>query len=155
MDDCRHYGTNTFLWSLRRWHSFDQSAFFALRGEDLPRTTSTASSRTHTITKKGPLMAVCLYNSQNPQAPDAPESTLEFSFPTQKSKNAIWSFETNNDTVLKFVVELLERVFLKFVITETDEQLEKALFTFLTPVLLKVGSNNETVKNKVYAVILY
>eukprot|EP00112_Aurelia_sp_Birch-Aquarium-sp1_P025455 Seg846.4 transcript_id=Seg846.4/GoldUCD/mRNA.D3Y31 product="Proteasome adapter and scaffold protein ECM29" protein_id=Seg846.4/GoldUCD/D3Y31 len=52
-------------------------------------------------------------------------------------------------------LELLERVFLKFVVAETDEQLEKALSTFLTPALLKVGSSNERVKNKVIELLTH
>ena len=40
-------------------------------------------------------------------------------------------------------------MFLKIVLADTDEKLEKAFATFLAPVLLKLGSSKEVVKNKV------
>lgn len=45
--------------------------------------------------------------------------------------------------------ELLERVFLRVASAETDEQLEKTVATFLSPLLLKVASPHQDVKNKV------
>ena len=45
--------------------------------------------------------------------------------------------------------ELVEKVFLKIVLADTDKKLEKAFATFLAPVLLKLGSSKEVVKNKV------
>lgn len=50
-----------------------------------------------------------------------------------------------------FVVftELLERVFLRVASAETDEQLERTVGTFLSPLLLKVASPHQDVKNKV------
>ena len=45
--------------------------------------------------------------------------------------------------------ELVERVFLKFVLADTDEKLENSFEKFLTPVLLKLGSKSEAVRNKV------
>lgn len=50
--------------------------------------------------------------------------------------------------VLVFV-ELLERVFLRVASAETDDQLEKTVGTFLSPLLLKVASPHQEVKNKV------
>ena len=49
---------------------------------------------------------------------------------------------------------LVERVFMRIVMAETDEKLENALKTFLAPVLLKLASTNEAVKNKVGLVII-
>lgn len=46
-------------------------------------------------------------------------------------------------------VELLERVFLRVASAETDEQLEKTVGNFLSPLLLKVASPHQEVKNKV------
>ena len=45
--------------------------------------------------------------------------------------------------------ELLERVFLRVASAETDDQLEKTVGTFLSPLLLKVASPHQEVKNKV------
>lgn len=45
--------------------------------------------------------------------------------------------------------ELLERVFLRVASAETDEQLERTVGTFLSPLLLKVASPHQDVKNKV------
>ena len=45
--------------------------------------------------------------------------------------------------------ELLERVFLRVASAETDDQLEKTVETFLSPLLLKVASPHPEVKNKV------
>ena len=44
---------------------------------------------------------------------------------------------------------LLERVFLRLGSAETDEQLEAALAKFLTPVLLKLASQEDGVRKKV------
>ena len=43
---------------------------------------------------------------------------------------------------------------MRIVMAETDEKLENALKTFLAPVLLKLASTNEAVKNKVGLVII-
>lgn len=48
-----------------------------------------------------------------------------------------------------FFLELLERVFLRVASAETDDQLEKTVKTFLCPLLLKVASPHQEVKNKV------
>lgn len=48
-----------------------------------------------------------------------------------------------------FSLELLERVFLRVASAETDDQLEKTVKTFLCPLLLKVASPHQEVKNKV------
>ena len=48
-----------------------------------------------------------------------------------------------------FVLELVERVFLNIVLAETDDQFSSALNRFLTPLLLKLSTPNEQVKNKV------
>ena len=53
-----------------------------------------------------------------------------------------------------FFAELVEKVFLKFVVADTDEKLEKSFYTFLTPVLLKLGSKSEAVRNKVCILLL-
>ena len=45
--------------------------------------------------------------------------------------------------------ELLERVFLRLGVAESDSQLEQALARFLTPVLLKTGSPSPAVRSKV------
>lgn len=47
------------------------------------------------------------------------------------------------------IPDLLERLFLRLGAAQTDDQLEKTVGTFLTPLLLKVSSNNENVKKKV------
>ncbi|XP_065070071.1 proteasome adapter and scaffold protein ECM29-like isoform X2 [Rhopilema esculentum] len=52
-------------------------------------------------------------------------------------------------------LELVEKVFLKIVLADTDEKLEKAFATFLAPVLLKLGSNKEVVKNKVIELLTH
>lgn len=58
------------------------------------------------------------------------------------------SIATNFDAIF-FPTELLERVLLRLGTTETDLQLEAAVNKFLTPVLLKITSTNETVRCKV------
>jgi hypothetical protein len=45
--------------------------------------------------------------------------------------------------------DLLERLFLRLGAAQTDDQLEKTVGTFLTPLLLKVASTHEVVKKKV------
>lgn len=45
--------------------------------------------------------------------------------------------------------ELLERVLFRLGTAESDEQLETAVNKFLTPVLLKITSSNESVRCKV------
>ena len=52
-------------------------------------------------------------------------------------------------TVSINVLGLLENVFLKIGLTETDEQLEKCLSKFLCPVLLKLTSKQLGVQGKV------
>lgn len=44
---------------------------------------------------------------------------------------------------------LLERVFLRIGSADSDEQLEQSLNKFLPPVLLKLSSQQEEVRNKV------
>lgn len=48
-----------------------------------------------------------------------------------------------------FNLELVEKVFLKIAFAETDDQLQSSLNGFLAPVLLKLSSRDEQVKNKV------
>lgn len=48
-----------------------------------------------------------------------------------------------------FDSELLERVFLRIGSAQSDEQLENVLNRFLPPVLLKLSSQNDTVRKKV------
>lgn len=48
-----------------------------------------------------------------------------------------------------FKIELLERVLFRLGTTESDEHLEAAVKKFLTPVLLKITSPNESVRCKV------
>ena len=57
----------------------------------------------------------------------------------------------NGGFIVNVVVftELLERVFLRVASAETDEQLERTVATFLSPLLLKVASPHQEVKNKV------
>ena len=50
-----------------------------------------------------------------------------------------------------FVLELVEKVFLKIVLAESDDQLRSSLNGFLAPVLLKLSSRDDQVKNKVRA----
>jgi hypothetical protein len=50
--------------------------------------------------------------------------------------------------VINFSV-LLERVFLRLGLAETDDQLQNLLAKFLTPVLLKLASPEEGVRKKV------
>ena len=64
-------------------------------------------------------------------------------------KPCIWNCVPYHIIFIHNVAELVERVFLKFVLADTDEKLEKSFDTFLTPVLLKLGSKSEAVKNKV------
>ena len=47
-------------------------------------------------------------------------------------------------------LELLDNVELRFALAETDQQLEKNLDIFLGPVLLKLESQNESVREKVW-----
>lgn len=48
-----------------------------------------------------------------------------------------------------FFTELLERVFLRVGVTESDSQLEQVLARFLPPVLLKTASDRPAIKTKV------
>lgn len=50
---------------------------------------------------------------------------------------------------LFFLSELLERVLFRLGTADSDEQLESAVNKFLTPVLLKITSSNESVRCKV------
>lgn len=52
-------------------------------------------------------------------------------------------------------LELLERVFLRVASAETDEQLEKTVGNFLSPLLLKVASPHQEVKNKVMTLLTH
>ncbi|XP_020604939.1 proteasome-associated protein ECM29 homolog [Orbicella faveolata] len=52
-------------------------------------------------------------------------------------------------------LELLERVFLRVASAETDDQLEKTVKTFLCPLLLKVASPHQEVKNKVMTLLTH
>ncbi|XP_031556184.1 proteasome adapter and scaffold protein ECM29-like [Actinia tenebrosa] len=52
-------------------------------------------------------------------------------------------------------LDLLERLFLRLGAAQTDDQLEKTVATFLTPLLLKVSSNNENVKKKVMELLTH
>ncbi|KAJ7383849.1 hypothetical protein OS493_025725 [Desmophyllum pertusum] len=52
-------------------------------------------------------------------------------------------------------LELLERVFLRVASAETDEQLEKTVKIFLCPLLLKVASPHQEVKNKVMTLLTH
>ncbi|XP_078353041.1 LOW QUALITY PROTEIN: proteasome adapter and scaffold protein ECM29-like [Oculina patagonica] len=52
-------------------------------------------------------------------------------------------------------LELLERVFLRVASAETDEQLEKTVNNFLCPLLLKVASPHQEVKNKVMTLLTH
>lgn len=45
--------------------------------------------------------------------------------------------------------ELLEKVFLRIALAESDDKLEVSLHNFLAPTLLKLASRDEEVKNKV------
>lgn len=54
-----------------------------------------------------------------------------------------------------FNIELLERVLFRLGTTENDEQLEIAVKKFLTPVLLKITSTNESVRCKVCTLFLF
>ena len=45
--------------------------------------------------------------------------------------------------------ELLEKVFLRIALAESDDKLEASLHNFLAPTLLKLASHDEEVKNKV------
>ncbi|XP_071853904.1 proteasome adapter and scaffold protein ECM29-like [Apostichopus japonicus] len=52
-------------------------------------------------------------------------------------------------------LELLERVFLRIGSAESDEQLENVLNRFLPPVLLKLASQNDTVRKKVLELLVH
>ncbi|XP_077544901.1 proteasome adapter and scaffold protein ECM29 isoform X4 [Haemaphysalis longicornis] len=51
--------------------------------------------------------------------------------------------------------ELMERVFLRFVTAETDEQFESVLSKFLLPVLAKLNSSQEGVRKKVMELLVH
>ena len=52
---------------------------------------------------------------------------------------------------LKLSAVLLENVFLKFGLADSDEQLQKCLAKFLCPVLLKLTSKQDGIQEKVCA----
>ena len=52
-------------------------------------------------------------------------------------------------------LQLLERVFLKLGLADTDEQLQEAVSKFLPPVLLKLNSQNEGVRKKVMELLVH
>ena len=52
-------------------------------------------------------------------------------------------------------LQLLERVFLRLGSAETDEQLQAAVSKFLSPVLLKLNSQNEGVRKKVMELLVH
>lgn len=71
-----------------------------------------------------------------------------------KSVKKSWIFSnqwTFNDGIQKsvWITELIERVLFRFGTADTDDQLEATVIKFLTPVLLKITSPNETVRCKV------
>ena len=52
-------------------------------------------------------------------------------------------------------LQLLERVFLRLGLAETDEQLQEAVSKFLPPCLLKLNSQNEGVRKKVMELLVH
>lgn len=52
-------------------------------------------------------------------------------------------------------LELVEKVFLKIAFAETDDQLQSSLNGFLAPVLLKLSSRDEQVKNKILELLTH
>ena len=52
-------------------------------------------------------------------------------------------------------LELLERVFLRIGLAESDEQLEKCLSQFLAPTILKAASPRQSVQNKVMELLTH
>ena len=56
---------------------------------------------------------------------------------------------TNCICVFFYILELLERVLLRFGCADTDEKLEAAIKKFLAPVLIKIETPHQAVKNKV------
>lgn len=52
-------------------------------------------------------------------------------------------------------IELLERVLLRLGCADTDEKLESCVARFLTPVILKITSPHDNVRNKVNINIIY
>lgn len=53
------------------------------------------------------------------------------------------------DTHLTSPIELLENVELRFALADTNERFEKSVGTFLVPVLVKLDSPHDAVRNKV------
>lgn len=53
------------------------------------------------------------------------------------------------------LLELLERVLFRLGTSDSDDQLEKAVLKFLTPVLLKITSPIETVRCKVMEILTH
>ena len=64
------------------------------------------------------------------------------------SPNLSWKKRQTFNQQLKFA-DLLERVFLRLGSAQSDDQLENTVGKFLTPVLLKLASPHEKVKQKV------
>lgn len=54
-----------------------------------------------------------------------------------------------NFSFSSFIIDQLERVFLRLGHAETDEQLQNIISKFLPPVLLKLSSTQEGVRKKV------
>ena len=52
-------------------------------------------------------------------------------------------------------LQLLERVFLRLGSADTDQQLQAAINKFLSPVLLKLNSQNEGVRKKVMELLVH
>ena len=53
------------------------------------------------------------------------------------------------------ILELLERVFLRIGVAESDDQLEKCLYQFLAPTILKAASQHKSVQNKVLELLTH
>jgi len=47
-------------------------------------------------------------------------------------------------------LDLVERVFLRIVLAESDDKLQSELNSFLPSIILKIATRDEIVKNKVY-----
>lgn len=52
-------------------------------------------------------------------------------------------------------LELVERVFLRIVSTETDDAFQASLHKFLAPLLLKLASQDESVRKKVMELLVH
>ena len=56
---------------------------------------------------------------------------------------------------MALTTELLERVFLRIGLAESDEQLEKCLSQFLAPTVLKIASGHQSVQTKVMELLTH